>query len=194
MKKKIFLLRHGKTDFNGLYIGSSDVALGEDGTKQVILTRKILQQKNIQRVFCSPMKRCRDTFSPLQLGVTCTYSDNLREINFGRWEKRSFQEIKAIDKKIIENWVKEGEEFCFPEGEQISIFNDRIKKISQEIIQTSEEEVLIVAHGGSIRQLLCIFLQIPSEKKMIFGIDPGSFCTVELYGNIGRLTGLNERG
>ena len=194
MEKKVFLLRHGLTDYNGLYIGSSDVGLAEEGKVQVSLTGQILKQKKIQKIFCSPMRRCRDTFSLLKFDIDCQFSDDLREIDFGRWEKKSFEDIKDVDKNIVADWARDGEGFCFPAGESILHFNERVKIFSQALLNVPEKEILIIAHGGTIRQLLCIFLQIASEKKMIFSIEPGCFATVELYGDIGRITGLNERG
>ena len=194
MSKELYLLRHGATTLNGLYVGSTDVSLAEDGRKQIRRTANLLAVEQIRKVFCSPMKRCRETLNLLHLDASFEFDDNLREIDFGRWEGKSFEEITKKDQKFIENWRTNGESFCFPEGECIKTFNKRVELFSRKVLTATEKQILIIAHGGTIRHLLCTFLRLSPEKKMIFDIQPGCFSTVTLYDDIGVLTGLNVKG
>ena len=194
MNKELYLLRHGATPLNGLYVGSTDVSLAEVGKEQVQRTGRILSSMHIEQVFCSPMKRCRETMELLSLDTPMEIIDNLREIDFGRWEGNSFAEITTADQELIENWRISGETFCFPDGECVKDFNKRVELVSRRVVASTDERILIIAHGGTIRHLLCTFLGLSPEKKMIFDIQPGCFSTVALYDNLGILTGLNIKG
>ena len=194
MNKELYLLRHGATPLNGLYVGSTDVSLAEEGREQVLRIGKTLVSMHIDQVFCSPMKRCRETMGLLSVDASFDIIDDLREIDFGRWEGQSFAEITTADQELIENWRISGETFCFPDGECVKDFNKRVELVSRRVVASTDERILIIAHGGTIRHLLCTFLGLSPEKKMIFDIQPGCFSTVALYDNLGVLTGLNIKG
>ncbi len=187
----MYLMRHGTTTLHGLYVGSTDVSLNREGRAKVIRTGEILAGEHIEQVFCSPMKRCRETLDLLRLDVSSEIEKDLREINFGRWEGRSFKEISKTDSDLIEDWRVNSESFCFPEGECVKAFNRRVGAFAQKVATASGNRILIVAHGGTIRHLLCTFLGLAPEKRMIFDIQAGAFSIVTLYDNIGALTGLN---
>lgn len=193
-EKTLFLLRHGETVLNGFYVGSTDVSLSDGGREQVVSTGNVLGNENISKIYCSPMKRCLETVELLYLDIPMEIDENLREIDFGRWEGKSFEQISWTDGELIENWRTKGENFCFPDGECLTAFNRRVEEFSEKILLETKERILIVAHGGTIRQLLCIYLALPPEKKMIFQIQPGHFSTVTLHGELGVLTNLNVKG
>ena len=193
-KKIVYLIRHGETVLNGLYVGSTDVFLTDKGREQVVRTGKILAVEQINHIYCSPMKRCLETKNLLHLNYPMEIDENLREIDFGRWEGKSFEEITTTDQELVDNWQTSGENFCFPDGECLKTFNRRVENFSRKLLLATEERILVIAHGGTIRQLLCIFLGLSPEKKMIFQIRPGHFSTVTLFGELGVLTNLNIKG
>jgi alpha-ribazole phosphatase/probable phosphoglycerate mutase len=58
----------------------------------------------------------------------------------------------------------------------------------------SEEKILIIAHGGIIRHLLCLLLGLDAEKYLLFEVKPGRVSSVQLYDEGGVLTGFNITG
>ncbi|WP_457577416.1 histidine phosphatase family protein [Desulfomarina sp.] len=190
MKKTIFLLRHGETLLNGRYVGSTDVALSDNGRAMIAETAASFQGKNIEQIFCSPLERCRETCRLLQLSADVRIVGDLREIDFGRWEGMTFEEILGKDAHLVDEWSRAGDSFCFPEGECIRDFGHRIDRFSRQIIETEQNRILIIAHGGTLRHLLCTFLGINPEKKMIFSLQPGGFSEIELHDSGGVLTRL----
>lgn len=149
---------------------------------------------NFDTVLCSPMKRCVETVSYLSSSCSVLYKDFLKEIDFGRWEKKTFQEILASDKLEAENWVNNPDTFSFPEGESLEHFQHRVDKAAKYIHVSDCKTILIVCHGGVIRHLICNLLKIPNEKYLLFDIHPGCFTTIRLHSEGGVLTGLNHRG
>ena len=95
-------MRHGVTILHGLYAGSTDVPLAEEGRTQAMQAGKILAGKNINHIFCSPLIRCRESLTLLGLEAFSEIDENLREIDFGRWEGRSFEEISQVDAALVE--------------------------------------------------------------------------------------------
>ena len=60
---KLYLIRHGETDWNRLlrFQGREDVPLNETGIRQAEACGKALSDSGIQAVFTSPLKRARRT-------------------------------------------------------------------------------------------------------------------------------------
>lgn len=56
-----------------------------------------------------------------------------------------------------------------------------------------EPRVLVVAHGGPIRLLICLLLGIPAEHHWAFRVGHGSLTVVERGADMGTLVLLNDR-
>lgn len=194
MNKELYLMRHGTTVMSGLYVGSTDVPLADEGRKQVVQAGMILTGVGINHIFCSPMKRCRESLNLLGLDASSEIDENLREIDFGRWEGRSFEEISQADASLVEEWRIKSDYFCFPEGECVEEFSKRVGLFAKKVIDAPIDRILILAHGGTIGHLLCILLGLSQDKRIIFDIQAGGVSSVTLYGDIGALTSLNLKG
>lgn len=192
--KDIYLLRHGDTGLKNQYIGSSDVSLSPKGHAQVEKSCTYLSKVDFDAVLCSPMKRCVETVSYLSCSSSVLYQDFLKEVNFGRWEKKTFDEIVDSDQVEVDNWVNNPDTFTFPEGESLDHFQHRVFKAANCIKDSDSKAILIVCHGGVIRHLICNLLHIPKEHYLLFDIHPGCFTTIRLHSEGGILTGLNHRG
>jgi len=119
------------------------------------------------------------------------FDTDLQEVNFGRWEKKSFSEIAANESNLVDQWASNPGSFAFPEGDAIIDFVNRIKKVHSKIAQNDHKNILIVSHGGVIRLLLCLLLSIPLDKYLLFDVQKGTFSSVELFDGGGVLTGFN---
>ncbi|MFT5698600.1 MAG: alpha-ribazole phosphatase [Desulforhopalus sp.] len=192
--KEIYLLRHGDTGLKHQYVGSSDVSLSPKGTKEVIKSCGFLSAIDFDTVLCSPMKRCVETVAHLSCSCTIQFHDSLREIDFGRWEKKKFEEIVLTDKAEVDAWVASPDSFTFPEGESLEHFGQRITSIANHLHGLQGRVILVVCHGGIIRHLLCNLLKVPKEQYLLFEIQSGSFAQIRLHKEGGVLTGLNHRG
>lgn len=190
--KEIFLLRHGKTEIPGRYIGSTNVSLSDEGREDISRFKKNLESIEFDEILCSPLKRCLQTSEILGMENVIKIDERIREIDFGRWEGKSFKEICVLDADLVEQWNQQGTSFIFPEGEGMPDFIQRIHDFAKEISLLSGQKILIIAHGGVIRHLICRFLNLPSEHYLYFKIDPGKITTIELYSHGGVMTALNH--
>ncbi len=187
-------MRHGDIGRQGCYIGSTDVPLSPDGQQQVLNTAKMLRQKSIDSVFCSPMLRCRQTCEQLELPAPYQVNELLKEVDFGRWEGKSFAEIVEDDAEAVATWTRDPAHFCFPGGEALVSFHKRVAVIMKMLLEDNSKHILLVTHGGIIRHLLCLGLGIPLEKYLVFKVEPGSYSSLLLYPDGAVLTGMNIRG
>jgi alpha-ribazole phosphatase len=193
-EKEIYLLRHGDTGRQGCYIGSTDLPLSEKGRQQLRDLATMLHSKNIDKVFCSPMLRCRQTCEQLGLATAHQTNDLLKEVDFGRWEGKSFTEIAAVDAAAVSAWTNDPAHFCFPGGESLANFRGRVRAIMKMLEEDSGKRILLITHGGIIRHLLCLCLGISMEKYLAFAVEPGSFSSLRLFPGGGVLTSMNIRG
>jgi alpha-ribazole phosphatase len=192
--KEIYLLRHGDTGRQGRYLGSTDVPLTTTGQMQVRETAQSLRLLNFCEIISSPMLRCRQSCEILALQPSIQVNDLLKEVDFGRWEGKTFAEIAAEDADLVAAWMKDPAHFCFPEGESLQKFYARVSLLFTMLKKDDSKRILLVTHGGIIRHLLCLCLGIPIEKYLAFDVQPGSYASLCLYSDGGVLTGLNLRG
>jgi alpha-ribazole phosphatase len=194
MVSRLILLRHGRTTLSGKFAGSTDLDLHGKGIQQILALRPILADERIERIFCSPMRRCRETARLLDLDAEVLYTEDLREIDFGLWEGKDFSEIEKNDPKRVRNWIEDPEGFCFPNGECRADFIHRVERFKNMVRTLNNEKILIISHGGVIRHLICMFLGLPCTNYLLFKIQEGEFTTLDYFAEGGVLTGLNRGG
>lgn len=195
LAKELYFLRHGDTGLQGRYIGSTDAPLSERGLEQVSKTGALLREKGVTKIICSPMLRCRQSLEQLSLSCTSEFNELLREIDFGRWEGKTFSEIVQIDKDLVDSWVAEPENFSFPGGESLAVFSKRVACFKDLLEAMVEDKILVIAHGGIIRHLICLLLGLDSDKYLAFDAKPGCFSSISLFAEGGGvLTGFNIKG
>ena len=152
-----YLIRHGETDWNTrrLITGQQDISLNQNGHKQARSVVKILQNKNIQQIFCSSLQRTRQTADIINqhLNVSIFYRDDLIERGWGQGEGRPHPHktsLMTIEDKDL------------PEGaESAAHFQRRITTALAHILEHCEGIPLIVAHGGVFVTLIHFFQNDP---------------------------------
>ncbi len=193
---RLLLIRHAATDAskNNLLLGSTDAALSISGLQQLVRLPPLLEAYNPETWYCSPMFRAVQTAEKLQrlcsIDQQFQKDDRLREIDFGRWEQKSFAEIEASDPDLIPSWSRY-DDFVFPEGEAVAGFTGRVTEIMEIFRSASEKQIGIVTHGGVIRTMICLSLGISARNYLLFTVHPASLTIIDLYPDGGVLTGLN---
>lgn len=190
-EKQIFLLRHGDTGFGGRYIGSSDVPITAEGAQHLAALAPKISEMQFDLVLVSPLLRCQQSLEIL--GLTGEVSPLLREIDFGRWEKKSFAEVAVEDPELAVKWAEDAD-FAFPEGESMVSFRVRICQIAERLQRDEGYRVLVVTHGGVIRFLICHLLGIPVENYLLFDVAPGCLTELRLHSEGAVLRRFNCRG
>lgn len=150
----------------------------------------------VDRCFCSPLLRARQTASYIaeRKGLAVEIHDALREIHFGRWEGRRFDEIEQDDPEGARRWCADPLDFTFPGGDSARAFSARTEGYLRRLRQDDGENILLVSHGGVIRTLLVQALGLDPGDQFKFAVARGSLSIVELFENTAVLTRLNDYG
>jgi broad specificity phosphatase PhoE len=193
MTTHLHLLRHGPTAApGGRFIGSTDVGLSGQGLER--LSGAIGHLTNIDCWYASPMLRTRQTVDQLkQRGCAVKdviYDARLQEIDFGRWEQKTFTEISVTDPTLIADW-QEYESFSFPEGESVHNFIGRVREMLELFADSEHEHIAVMTHGGVIRTMISLALGISPGSYLLFDVQPASLTQLDLYDQGGVLRGLN---
>ncbi|MBI4024017.1 MAG: alpha-ribazole phosphatase [Verrucomicrobia bacterium] len=194
MIKNLLLLRHGDigTKHRHRFIGRLDVSLTALGRRQASAAAKLVCSYQPQRCLCSPLKRCIETARVVAEGseLKIEIMSDLREIDFGRWEKKTFDEICETDADAVKRWTDFQPAFSFPDGESLKSFLSRVHSVAMSLVSCAEETVLVVTHGGVIRALICHFLRLEPCQYVLFDVQPGALTTLKLFGDKGVLEGM----
>ena len=87
-----------------------------------------------------------------------TLVEELKEINLGEWDGKT---VKAVKESFPGQWEKRGHDLTGyrpPLGESFSDLSQRILPVFQEISSDHSGNILIVAHAGVNRMILCRLL------------------------------------
>ena len=161
----ICLLRHGETQGGARFHGSSDVLLSEHGWSQ--MQAAVENKNNWNRIISSPLSRCADFAQTLKqrYDIPLQFDTRIKEIHFGIWEGKSAEEIMRNDVDALTRYWQDPTQYTPHDGESLIDFEARILSFWQEIITRYRgEKILLIAHGGVIRLLLCHILQRPLQR------------------------------
>lgn len=203
MVKTLYLVRHGETgsDDKARYKGSIDVPMSEVGEAQIERTAEFIyehiERSKSQRrlsylatihnatidddpttvIYSSTLMRARRSAEIIaqRLGLDYTAVHEFRERSFGIWEGLSFDEIKERYPTEFRQWASDPLRYGPPEGESTLEVKRRVIPKLKFLIKTQRSgNIIIAAHGGVNRVILCHLAGIP--LKNIFRIEQSYGC------------------
>lgn len=170
--RRLVLLRHGETvgQSSIRFHGKTDVALSREGIAQAHAARLALYQEVFDRVVASPLQRAWASAMIVTAGGPVELESGFREVDFGRWEGLTAEEIRARDPGPYAQWQAKESGFEFPGGEIRAHFKARVLAGLARIEQSSSTRVLVVAHKGVIRSIALQLLGAPiDEARLLLG-------------------------
>lgn len=206
---KLVLVRHGQTAHNveGKMAGWTDSPLTELGRAQAEqVARYIAESYQLGRIFSSPLQRARDTAEAIgrRTHLQPILRDDLKEINFGKFESLTRAQIQATFPEIIANNDLNGPTFAYPDGESAETFTRRIRRVFAAILAANEgQEVAVVAHGGVLGAYLAERLggephrwrQYVPKNCSVSEVDvEDGVVTLVSFDGVGHLDGIGTAG
>ncbi|HEX6097899.1 MAG TPA: histidine phosphatase family protein [Thermoanaerobaculia bacterium] len=171
MSRELILVRHGETvhNVNRITQGWSDSELSERGREQVLRLAERLKDHKPTALYSSPLGRAMSTAQAIAdaTGLEIVPLDDLREMNYGRWEGRSFMDIRVEDEDIYRRWIADENCPC-PEGESHADVRRRLLRAFERV---NSERAVMVAHGTAIRIGATALLGLPLMSAMRFAQD-----------------------
>jgi broad specificity phosphatase PhoE len=169
---RLLLVRHCEPaeDARGRCYGSLDVGLSDAGRAHA---RELASRLSADAVWSSPRLRALETAAPL--ATAALVDDDLRELDFGELEGRTFDEIAASEPELYRAWMETPTQVRFPGGECWADLKERAVRSIARI----EGDAIVVTHGGVIRPALSDWLAIPDEAVFRFELGYGGVTVVE---------------
>lgn len=174
MNRELILVRHGETvhNVNRITQGWSDSELSERGREQVLRLAERLAEMRPAALYSSPLGRAMSTARAIAeaTGLEIVQLDDLREMNYGRWEGRAFLDIRREDEELYRRWIADENCPC-PEGESHADVRRRMLRAFERV---NSERAVVVAHGTAIRIGAMALLDLPLMSAMRFAQDNAS--------------------
>ncbi|MDN4493261.1 histidine phosphatase family protein [Ureibacillus aquaedulcis] len=155
----VHLIRHEKTDANlkRKYIGWTDEPID---IKEQYFNITI----NPGVVYGSDLKRCIETAHLYFPQATYLPDRNLRELNFGDFEMKTYEELRNLS--LYRRWIDDPKTTTPPNGESYDDFEQRVLRSFFHIVSQNDESTFVV-HGGVIRVLLFLFGPVENTFQQI---------------------------
>ena len=195
--KRLIFVRHVSTDANekGVLCGKMETEINEKGKKELDILYKMLINTRIDSVHTSNSKRCIETAEYIikDRNVEIKRTDGLSENSFGDFEGMTFNDIEVKFPDEYKKLCEQGNKYRFPNGESTE---DSYKRVSDEIDNIinddDNENILICAHAGSIRNALAYLINNNCDAHWKYKIENASVGIVEVDYGFAVLTALNK--
>lgn len=168
--RRLTLIRHGLTDWNlqRRFQGQADPPLAEAGRKQARrLGRTLSRYPRVDHVIASPLQRATETAELAFPGHRVVTDPRLMELDFGRFEGRTFEENAADPAWAA--WTEDAFLRAPPGGESYTQLRERVVAWFG-AIPSNGSDIAAVSHSGTIQMLLSHVLGIerPRWRKRIY--------------------------
>jgi alpha-ribazole phosphatase len=195
---RLVLVRHGQTAWNAQkrYQGQSDVPMDETGLAQAKALAAHFADDKPDAIYSSDLQRARDTAEVIAraAGLRFTRDPRLRECSYGRWEAMTYKEIQERWPEDYTAWQHDPLTRFPPGGESLDQLTERVGSFVSELHNThAEQKIMIVAHGGSLRALICYAMKLPSHTYWRLSLATGSVSELLLHSETAVLTLFNDQ-
>ncbi|HUP61762.1 MAG TPA: histidine phosphatase family protein [Thermoanaerobaculia bacterium] len=171
MSRQLILVRHGETLHNvaGIAQGWNDSELSDNGRAQVARVAERLAAMRPTALYSSPLGRALSTAEVIAkaTGLEVLQLDDVREMNYGGWEGRSFLDVRRDDEEIYQRWIGDGACPC-PDGES---HDDVRRRLERAFTSINSERAIVVTHGTAIRIAATALLELPVMASRHFAQD-----------------------
>lgn len=173
---RIVFVRHGMTEANedGRYIGTTDLPLSDKGAQELIEKAEKLDYGRVQKVYTSPLRRCKQTANILFPNTFTADIELLRELDFGEFENKRVSDLMETEE--YKKFIKGGLDNPPPGGESARDMVNRcyeaIRMIISDMMYDGLTRAAVVTHGGIIMNMLSCF-GLPKRSPMEYACDFG---------------------
>ncbi|MDR3349069.1 MAG: alpha-ribazole phosphatase [Acidaminococcales bacterium] len=197
--RNIYLIRHGETNWNSArrLQGATDVELSEKGLRQAQKLAQRLAGNKFAAIYASDLKRAAVTAGLIaeKHNLAVVLEPLFREMAFGEWEGL---DIDAINEKWpgqLKNLFENTNGFKIPGGEGFDNLRRRVATAFQALADRHadpEENIAVVAHGGTIRAILGNALDIQAAGVWRFQLDNAGISILSAFGGRFSISLLND--
>lgn len=179
---QLILIRHGMSEWNklSLWTGKTDVGLHEEGEEQARAVAETLRGVVIDKVYVSGMKRAQETWEhikkTLAIAPPVEVCEGLNERDYGIYTGKNKWQVKEEVGEEEFARLRRGWNHPIPEGETMKdVYERAVPCLTEKAMPELKagKNVLVVAHGNSIRALMKYLEDIPDEQTAELSISVG---------------------
>ncbi len=196
-RTRLYLARHGElvTSHEWRYVGHMDVALNDKGRAQISRLARRLSMEKIDVLLSSDLMRTVESAWIIgkAIGLEPAAEPAFREIHLGQWEGLTREEITARFTQEFDQRSADIAGYRIQGGESFIDMRDRvIPRLTACLDQHQGKNILLVAHGGVNRVILCHALGL--DLKMIPRIDQayGGLNIIDFFDGVPVVRLMNE--
>lgn len=183
----LYFLRHGKVDGPAALYGHTDIKVISEHD-DLLLTELLKVQHSFTHIVSSPLQRCKNLATKFAKasGLQLVIQPQLKEIDFGKLDGIAFETAKQHWSILEKFWLNPAQN-PLPNAENLTDFHHRILSIFKQLINDyKNESILIICHGGVIRMLLSVVLELDWKNPKLFSnlrIENGSISKIVHHEN-----------
>ena len=185
---KLLLTRHGHVD--GIkparFRGRAELSLTPTGLAQAdAVARRIARQWKPAAIYTSTLQRCVVTGAKIAAacGVTSSTLDGLTDIDYGTWQMRTHDELKAEAPDAYRLWHEAPHLVRFPGGESLQDVVARTSDAVRTVLARHPgQAVVMVGHDSVNRIILMQLLDQPLSAYWKLAQDTCTLNEVDIEG------------
>lgn len=182
-KSTLIVIRHGESEWNALgkWTGHTDVHLTSKGFSEAAKMGELLADIPIHHAYISQQMRTKETLEGVldasrQFDVEYEVAPAINERDYGDYTGKNKWEMKEVVGEQAFHDIRRGWDVAIPNGESLKMVYERVVPFYKDVVVprlNNGENILLVAHGNSIRSLVKYLESISDEEignvEMIFG-------------------------
>jgi len=187
---RIFLVRHGQTEWNkqSIFRGLSDVALDATGQAQAKALGRYFTGIPLHAIFTSRLVRAQataqaifDAQSEHQKVPPLHVEEGLTDLDRGEWEGLSHEAAKEKYPALYKEWFTNPASVSFPGGTSLKDVQRKAWHAFERISREAEGiSVALVSHHIVLRVLLCSLFNLDLNRFRQFEVEPASISEIRL--------------
>ncbi len=184
----LILIRHGETLWNEQkkYQGHADIGLSPKGKKNIQALLPRVKALGIDFLYTSSLRRARQSARIIsaKTGLKPCVDSRLNELNFGRWEGKTADQLILQKDKSFLSWA--GGKWKTPKGgESIDSLRRRVRGFLKDCLKKHKgKKIAIVSHGGLIRMIILLSLRQDLGSLFSFVLQPASLSILKFRRNV----------
>ncbi|MET0534675.1 MAG: alpha-ribazole phosphatase family protein [Steroidobacter sp.] len=178
---EFYLIRHTTpAAAPGICYGRTDLPLAASAEQDI--KRAITPLPRFDRIYSSPAQRCTKLADVLSRRDACELilEPALSELDFGEWEQLPWS---SIPREHSDPWAADTWHRAPPGGETEQALWSRVSTWYATAIARPVARCAIVAHGGPLRVLRCLILNLPMEQRWEWSLAWGEHVRFEPSGS-----------
>lgn len=169
----LVLVRHGRSEWNdkGLWTGFTDIPLNNDGRAEAKKTAEAIKDIKFDLAYTSLLVRAQETLQiilkELKLALPVKKDFALNERDYGDYTGKNKWEVQKEIGEEAFGQLRRSWDFPVPNGESLKMVYARaIPYYQKEILPEIKngKNILVSAHGNSLRALVKFLENIPDDK------------------------------